>query len=73
MVKLRVGSLIVQREDLLLEKPDIGLVTEIKNREEADRYIIIYWFGQGKFFSYLHYELGWFCGEEPNALWKIIL
>ena len=72
MENIKVGSLIVQREGVFFEKADIGVVTEIKNREEADRYIEIYWFRQEMFVSYLHFELGWFCGEDETSLWKII-
>jgi hypothetical protein len=74
MENIKVGSLIVQKEGgfAITEKADIGVVTKIRNREEADRYVEIYWFRQKMFVNYLHFELGWFCGEDETSLWKII-
>ena len=71
MKKFKVGSLIIRGETIAHESPDFGIVVEIKERKQADKYVTIYWFIQKKSVKYFDLDIQWFFTGKETSFWKI--
>ena len=72
VINIDIGCLVRQKEQVLNDPKDLGVVVFVAKREIEEPYVTIYWLGQQRRINYLQVEVAWYLWGGKDAIWEII-